>query len=111
MSVTIRKTGFDFAALSRKVRGNIADELNSGAESCISLAKQLAPVDTGFMRDNITQTENATPEHLRVTMESQADYSAFVEYGTVNMEAQPFMTPAFESARKQVNNGLLRVLR
>lgn len=111
MSVQIRKSGFDFAALSHRVRQNISDELNSGAQSCVSLAQQLAPVRTGFMRNNIKQTEDAAPEHLRVTMESQADYSAFVEYGTVNMDAQPFMTPAFESARKQVNNGLLRVLR
>jgi HK97 gp10 family phage protein len=109
MSVTIRKSGFDFASLSRRVRGNIADVLNEGANSCVSLAKQLAPVDTGFMRNHIAQTEDATPEHLRVTMESQADYSAFVEYGTVHMEAQPFFTPAFEAARRQVNNSLLRV--
>ena len=111
MSVVIKQTGFNIMGLSRRVRGNIADVLNSGAESCVSLAKELAPVDTGFMKENIAQTEEATPDHLKVTMESSADYSAFVEYGTVNMEAQPFMTPAFESARKQVNNGLLRVLR
>src|SRR5687767_7823022 len=111
MSLVIRKTGFKFAALSLRVRENIADALNSGAESCVSLAKQLAPVKTGAMRDAIEQTEEATPEHLRVAMESPADYSVFVEYGTVNMEAQPFMTPAFESARRQVNNSLLRVLR
>lgn len=111
MSVSIRKSGFNFSALSRRVRENIADELNSGAQTCVSLAKELAPVRTGFMRNNIAQTEDATPDHLRVTMESQADYSVFVEYGTVNMDAQPFMTPAFESARRQVNNGLLRVLK
>jgi len=117
MSVTIRKSGFNFAALSRNVRGNIADALNEGAESTVSLGKQLAPVSDistpGYvhMKDRIAQTEEANPEHLRVTMESQADYSAFVEYGTVNMEAQPFMTPAFESARRQVNNALLRALR
>lgn len=111
MSVQIRQSGFNFAELSRRVRENIADELNNGAQSCVLLAQQLAPVDTGFMRDHIAQTEDATSEHLRVTMESQADYSVFVEYGTVNAEAQPFMTPAFESARRQVNNSLLRVLR
>jgi len=111
LSVIIKKTGFNMAGLSRRVRGNIAGVLNGGAESCISLAQQLAPVDTGFMKENIAQTEEATADNLKVTMESQADYSVFIEYGTVNMEAQPFMTPAFESARKQVNNGLLRALK
>lgn len=107
---TVRKTGFNFAALSRNMRENIADELNSGAESCVSLAQQLAPVLTGYMKENITQTDEASPTNLRAEIESGADYSVFVEYGTVNMEAQPFFTPAFESARRQVNNGLKRVL-
>lgn len=111
MSVQIRKTGFNFAALSKNMRENISGVLNEGAESAVSLAKQLSPVDTGFMRDNISQTEQASPANLKAVMESEADYSAFVEYGTVNMEAQPFFTPAFESARRQVNNSLLRVLR
>lgn len=111
MSVQIRTSGFNFASLQRTRRERIAAVLNEGAESCVSLAKQLAPVATGFMRDSIEQTEEATPDHLSVAMTSQADYSVFVEYGTVNMEAQPFMTPAFESARKQVNNGLLRALK
>jgi HK97 gp10 family phage protein len=117
MSVIIKKTGFNMAGLSRRVRGNIADVLNGGAESCVSLGQQLAPVSEintpGYvhMKDRIKQTEEATVDNLKVTMESQADYSVFVEYGTINMEAQPFMTPAFESARKQVNNGLLRALK
>lgn len=111
MSVQIRKTGFNFAALSERTRKNIAQELNSGAESCVSIGKQLAPVDTGFMRDNIKQSEQANADNLKSVVESEADYSVFVEYGTVNQDAQPFFTPAFESARRQVNNGLLRALK
>lgn len=111
MSVAIKKTGFNFMALRQDLREGIADALNNGATSCVSLAQQLAPVDTGYMKENISQTEEASADNLRAAMESGADYSVFVEYGTVNMEAQPFFTPAFESARRQVNNGLLRVLR
>lgn len=111
MSVQIRKTGFNFAALSTRVRKNIAEALNNGADSTVEIAQQLSPVDTGFMRDHISQTETATPTSLRAVVESEADYSAFVEYGTVNMESQPFFTPAFESGRKQVNNELKEVLK
>ncbi|MEK6281874.1 MAG: HK97-gp10 family putative phage morphogenesis protein [Acidobacteriota bacterium] len=119
MSVQIRKTGFNFAALSARMRRNIAEELNSGAESCVSLGQQLAPVSVagsngnprGYMRDHIKQTDEATASHLRAEIVSEADYSAFVEYGTVNSESQPFFTPSFESARRQVNNGLLRALK
>lgn len=108
---SVRITGFNFAALSERMKRNIAEVLNEGAESAVSLAQQLAPVDTGFMKANISQTAEASPNSLKAAIESGADYSVFVEYGTVNMEAQPFFTPAFESARRQVNNGLLRVLR
>jgi HK97 gp10 family phage protein len=108
--MSVRVSGFNFAALSERMRRNIAEELNSSADSAVSLAQQLAPVDTGYMRDNIKQTDQATTEHLRSEITSEADYSVFVEYGTVNMDAQPFFTPAFESARRQVNNNLKRVL-
>jgi len=111
MSVQFRKTGFNFAALSAKMRGNIAEVLNEGANSCVSLAQQLSPVDTGYMKEHIAQKDEANADNLKASVESEADYSVFVEYGTVNMEAQPFFTPAFESARRQVNNSLLRVLR
>lgn len=111
MSVRIKIFGFDMRGLSQKVREGIVEELNSGAESMVSLAKQLAPVDTGFLRDNISQTEKATINNMRVMVESQAPYSEFVEYGTINSEAQPFMTPAYESARRQVTNGMIRVMR
>lgn len=108
MSVQLK--GFNFAALTAGMRRNIAEELNSAAASCVALGQQLAPVDTGFMRDNIKQTDTASSDQLRAVIISEADYSAFVEYGTVNMDAQPFFTPAYESARRQLNNSLKRVL-
>ena len=109
--MSVKVEGFKFAALKESVRKAIAEELNSGAASVVAIAKELAPVDTGYMRDHIEQTDRANPNQLRAVIESQADYSAFVEYGTVHMDAQPFFTPAFESGKKQVNNGLLRVLK
>lgn len=107
---TVRKTGFNFAALSRQMRENIATELNSGVDSGVSLAKQLAPELTGFLKENIQALEEATPSSLRASYESGADYSLFVNNGTINMEANPYFTMSFESARRQVNNGLKRVL-
>jgi len=122
MSVQFKKTGFNFAALSRNMRGNIADVLNEGGKSFVSLRKQLAPKDTHWMADQTRVEEKATPDRLKVVMICDSSnnphrggnneaYDALVEYGTVNSDAQPSATPAFENARKRVNNGLLRVLR
>lgn len=88
----------------QKLKGVAAFQLNSAAASTETIARELAPVDTGFMRDNVKQTETASDGTLRAVTESQADYSIYVEYGTVNAGAQPFMTPAFESAKKQLNS-------
>lgn len=109
--MSVRVEGFKFQALSAKVRKNIAGAANNAVDSGVSLAKQLAAVDTGEMRDKVQRTETAIPDNLRAAYEAGADHSAFVEYGTVLMDAQPFFTPAFESARRQFNNELLRVLR
>lgn len=122
MSVQIRQSGFNFARLSRNTRENIADVLNEGGESFVSLRKQLAPKDTGWMAERTHIEEPATPDHLRIVMVCDSSnnparggnngaYDAFVEYGTVEQDAQPSATPAFESARRQVNNSLLMALK
>lgn len=86
-----------------KLTRTIIFHLNSAAQSVVTIARELAPVDTGNLKANIKQTEFATEENLKVAVESGADYSLFVEYGTVNMDAQPFLTPAFESAKRQLD--------
>lgn len=95
----------DFSKLhliQRELPNKIAAELNSAAQSMEVLAKALAPVDTGYMRDHISQTKQASGSDLTARVESEADYSMFVEYGTVNQSSQPFFTPAFESAKRQL---------
>jgi HK97 gp10 family phage protein len=95
----------DFSKLhqiQRELPNKIAAELNSAAHSMEVLAKALAPVDTGYMREHVSQTKMAAEGDLTARVESEADYSLYVEYGTVNMSSQPFFTPAFESAKRQL---------
>ena len=99
--MSVRIEGFKGTEIE-KLKGVVAFQLNSAARSVEVLGRELAPVDTGFMRDHITQTETASDESLRAVTESEADYSVYVEYGTVNAPSQPFMTPAFESAKRQL---------
>jgi HK97 gp10 family phage protein len=88
---------------NKKLLEEASRALNDAASSMAGLAQQLAPVDTGYMRDHILQTQEATESNLESIVESQADYSLYVEFGTVNMDAQPFFTPAFESAKRQLD--------
>jgi len=59
-------------------------------------ARELAPVDTGALRNSI-QAFEVDRFHWIVT--SPVHYSAFQEYGTSRMAAQPYMTPALEAVR------------
>jgi len=121
MSVVIKQTGFKFDSLSRGMRRNIADVLNEGGESFVSLRKQLAPKDTGWMAGQTKTGDPATADRLKIELICDSSnnphtggnneaYDGPVEYGTVNSPAQPSATPAFESTKRQVNAGLLRVL-
>jgi HK97 gp10 family phage protein len=81
----------------------IADALQAAGDAFINDAQASAPVDTGFLRDNIQVVSSSDTE---LVIESQADYSGFVEYGTSRMSAQPFFEPAIESARNELEQRL-----
>lgn len=90
-------------AAQEKLMRTIIFHLNSAAQSTVTIARELAPVLTGELKSKIRQTEFATEDNLGVAVESGAEHSLFVEFGTVNMDAQPFLTPAFESAKRQLD--------
>jgi HK97 gp10 family phage protein len=91
-------------------------------DSHVSVSKQLAPVDTGELRDSI-HVEGAavdpntaqlrdiqsgqfvkptgSPSDVERRVVVDAAHGIFVEFGTVNMAAQPFFLPGFGSAERQ----------
>lgn len=71
-------------------------------------AKRGAPVDTGFMRNNIHASWSSSG--LRGVVTSHANYSFFVEFGTRKAPAQPFMFPAFLIAQRRFIQDLERVM-
>ena len=58
-------------------------------------AKQLAPVDTGNLRNSI----NTQGAGVAYVVESPVEYSIYQEFGTRKMAAQPYMLPAAEYVR------------
>jgi len=61
------------------------------AEDIADLAQQLAPVLTGELRDSKTVEHEEFISYFGFS----AKHAPFVEFGTGEMEAQPFLTPAF----------------
>jgi len=56
--------------------------------------------DTGFLASNIAV--NLDKRNLAVDVESKADYSIHLEFGTQNMKARPFMFPALEENKPKI---------
>lgn len=66
-------------------------------------AKATCPVDTGYLRDHIGhQSDSGGCE-----VWSDAPYSAYQEYGTSKMRAQPYFEAALANACSQVEGGMM----
>jgi HK97 gp10 family phage protein len=83
-------------------------------------AQELAPVDTGALRDSITVEIDDTGKTVVGTVGPHVDYAAYVEFGTgqrgaassgagagpygdhPGMPAQPYMRPAFDEIKPQI---------
>jgi HK97 gp10 family phage protein len=56
--------------------------------------------DTGFLASNIHLIFK--DQGFLAEVESRADYSAALEFGTIKMRARPFLQPALEEGRKKI---------
>ena len=61
-------------------------------------ASLLAPVDTGNLRQSIDHKTEKNSVHIGTNTE----YAPYQEFGTVKQKAQPFLTPAVERNKKQI---------
>lgn len=91
----MRVTTNEAALTAALLPGVAAASLRKGAAGR-EAARSRARVDTGAMRDGIEVTPVGAAG-ARVT--STVDHSAFNEYGTSRMSAQPFMRPSMDAAR------------
>lgn len=71
-------------------------------------AQRYAPVDTGNLRRSIQLSieDNGMTAEVAAT----ADYSAYVEYGTRFVNAQPYMRPAFNEQKDIFISDLKKVM-
>ena len=76
------------------------------AESIAEMARALAPVKSGRLRDSIiveTEADGAT-------VSTDVPYSVFQEFGTSHVPAHPFMTPAAEAERSNFIDNVAAVI-
>jgi HK97 gp10 family phage protein len=106
-SFRITKRGDKFAQMERRAKPEAAKIASEAATVTASVARQLAPVDTGAMRDSIYVEQKG---ETRFTVGVKESYATYVEHGTVYQDAQPFLRPAFEFGRKDFEAALRNFL-
>lgn len=83
-------------ALKGQLRGRASQAVRKTAEDIQAGAASTAPVDTGNLRNSIGMEMQ---DDVNAEVAVGAEYGIYVEYGTVHMGAQPYLTPAAEAAR------------
>ena len=100
------------------IRGEAIKSIQTGAKSGVvyqmynprrehraSAPGQAPASDTGNLVSKIVVRQKGA----NVTnVESNANYSSFLEYGTSKMQARPFMLPAFEKSKKPILDATFR---
>lgn len=99
-----------FAASLNKYQKNVNQQLQAAIEDCALLterdSKKNCPVDTGRLRASITSSIGK----LEAEVGSNVEYAIFVEYGTSNQSAQPFLRPALDNALPKLQKNIAKAL-
>ena len=124
MSTQSQRLARRLAAIPDRVKKAVQPALIKSGEELVTSMRNLAPVDTGDLRNSIkyTMPGNATPpysqpggstvagenEVLVTAGNTDVRYPHLVEYGTAHAHAQPFFWPAFRLKRKKLANRIKR---
>jgi HK97 gp10 family phage protein len=82
-----------------------------GAMFVSERAKQRVPVDTGKLRDAIHVERDEFASYAVVAGNSKAFYGHIVEHGSVHTPPHPFLVPALEESRADIEAAAAAALR
>ncbi|WP_350342348.1 HK97-gp10 family putative phage morphogenesis protein [Proteinivorax tanatarense] len=76
--------------------------------------KEETPTDSGSLKDSIFTSNIKTKEgikHVEVGPDKDGWYGAFIEFGTVNITANPFMGRGYEKSKEQAETEIANELK
>lgn len=82
--------------------------------SCLAMeatAKEKCPVDTGRLRDSINTRIEKEDGDITGIVSTDVEYAGYVEHGTSKMSAKPYMKPAFDEHKKDIENYFIETLK
>lgn len=87
------------------------DALQAGAEVVQQAASEKAPKRTGALAENIVISDITEDGTVDIGPDRDRFYGFFLEFGTSKMAARPFLQPAFEENKEQVQQKMADVIR
>ncbi|KQX42415.1 hypothetical protein ASD04_00120 [Devosia sp. Root436] len=98
------------ARMPAAAKTEIKRGLDTGADKLVAMAKALAPVADGDVKASIRKEPGA--HELSVVVRaggppgSPAEHAVFVEFGTDDTEAQPFLMPSFRALKRSIRSSI-----
>ncbi len=102
-------------AIERDIANQLESIIKKAAEIIVDEAKKRVPVDTGKLRNSLTvKTLEVKKDQLVIGVGPEGKdvyYWFFVEFGSANAEAQPYLRPAFENKKNAVKKEISREIK
>ena len=97
--------------ISTEIHVRVAAATEAGAKLIEEAAKERVPVKTGALRDAIHTEFKGDADWAVVAGNRDAFYGHMVEFGTTHSPAHPFLVPAAEARRMEVQKIVAAALR
>ncbi len=95
MAITVAQWQTVIDGASKKAARGAGIAVRKAGRETVRIARELVPVDTGFLRASIVLTPTIeSGGFAEGGAEAQAFYSGYVEFGTSRQAPQPYMRPA-----------------
>lgn len=108
MSVTLKSRLPEIAA---ELQTRISAGTKAGAEIIEAKAKERVPVLSGRLRDSIHTEFQGSGDWNVVAGSRDVFYGHMIEFGTTRAPAHPFLVPALEESRTEVEKAVTLALR
>ena len=93
---------------SERLLYEVGQELDVVGANIVDVAKELVPVDTGFLQSSIY---HQMIDQGTVEVGAEAEYASYVEMGTYKTAPQPYLRPAIDSQLPALADAMMVALR
>lgn len=94
--------------IARRLEEGLDDALKQVADDIAAGARSRVPVDSGDLKASIRVDKRGDGEYAIVAGDGDAYYARLVEQGTVKRPATPYLQPAVEAERDNLDNAVRR---